>query len=303
MPPTFKEINRNPSECSAWLKEKGRCCQRKISAADQTRKTSLRRSIDAHQVFNGDEANELADLHFCKRWHRDGGNYAIPGPEKRKILQLLFPSEGRPWSAEARSPHLEQQHTVASSRALFETPVRDSIPASDNVPIPVQTRRTRLSARTREPESSPGGTISTPRRSARILGQEPGLSPAVSIPTPRRSARIRGQEPAISPPVSIPIPRPGPRTQGQEAGTLPELPIRRSARIQGHEPDTSPGSSSPTPRWARPVDLDDVCPVCHDALRDPEGVSRCNACQNDLHTCCLLEWLTSPNSARACVNW
>ena len=282
---------------------------RKISVADQTRKISLRRSIDAHQVFNGAEANQLADLYFCNGWHRVGGTYAIPRLEQCKILQLLFPAEGRPSSAEARSQYLGQQHTVASSRALFETPVRDSISALDNVPIPVPTRQTRLSARTQEPESSPGGTISTPQRSARILGQEPGLSPAVSIPTPRRSARIQGQEPAI------PIPRPGARTQGQEPETLLELPIlapRRSARVQGHEPDTSPGSSSPTPRRsaripvsrrARLADLDDLCPVCHDALRDPKGISRCNACQNNLHTCCLLEWLTTPNSARACVNW
>jgi hypothetical protein len=61
----FQEFNENPSVCSAWLKDKDRCCKRKIAAKDQERKNSLFRSISGNQIYGGDEARELAGLHFC----------------------------------------------------------------------------------------------------------------------------------------------------------------------------------------------------------------------------------------------
>ncbi|KAH8799402.1 hypothetical protein F5884DRAFT_863571 [Xylogone sp. PMI_703] len=110
---TFKEFNENPSKCSAWLKEKDRCCGRNIVATDQERKTFLLQSIARNRIHDGEEAEELVGLYFCNGWHRPGGRYAIPHSERRKLLQALFPRDSE--SETQTLPAVLRQHSPISS--------------------------------------------------------------------------------------------------------------------------------------------------------------------------------------------
>ena len=400
---TFKEINSDSLRCSAWLKDKGRCCQRKIGGLDRKRKLTLLRSFSFHQAFIEEESVELVDLYLCNGWHRSGGKHPLSSPERHKILQLLFPnpleptarfesapslrqqslrpnvtqeeatanlSESerlslplaepavrffggnfasqseppipapmttsteiepqpvdsishehlflQPWtqtarasSVEASSPNREQRNADATARVVEDRALdRSLITTDDQYPL-VETRQNRQTSRSGEGERGllPQVAVPMPRRSARLQAQQPEASPQVAVPTPLRSARLQAQQPEASPQVAVPTPRRSARLQAQPlAASLPsttqsqqstptepvQLVLPPPSTVSHHEHGV---------RGERHVNLGDKCPICNIVFEDPSTVSRCNVCKNDLHTNCMLKWLTTPQSSLTCTFW
>lgn len=87
----FEKLNDNHSYCSVWLKDKDRFCRRTVANSDQKRRRFLLQSISCGREYAGNDAEEIADLYFCKGWHRKGGRYAISSTERLKVLQMCFP--------------------------------------------------------------------------------------------------------------------------------------------------------------------------------------------------------------------
>ena len=401
---TFKEINSDSLRCSAWLKDKDRCCQRKIGGVDRRRKLTLLRSFSFHQAFIGEESSELVDLYLCNGWHRSGGKHPLSSPERHKILQLLFPNPLEPTatfepapsvrqqslrphvtqeeatrnlseserlsfplaesavrffggnfasqseppvpapmtisteiepqpvdstshehlflqprtqtarasSVEASSPNREQRNADATSRAVVEDRTLDrSFTPMENQDPPVETRQNRQTSRSGEGERGllPQVAVPMPRRSARLQTQQPEALPQVAVPMPRRSARLQAQQPEASPQVTVSMPRRSAHLRSQPlAASLP--PITQSQQNTPTEPvqvvlppPSTVFEHEHGVRGERYVNLDDKCPICDIVFDYPTTVSRCNVCKNDLHTICMLKWLTTPGSSLTCTFW
>jgi hypothetical protein len=99
----FFKLNENPNRYSAWLNDKGRCCQRKIATIDQKRRDSLFKS-NARAQIRIEEAEEIINLYFCNGWHRPKGKHPIPCLDRNKILQILFTNTPEPANGDAAAP-------------------------------------------------------------------------------------------------------------------------------------------------------------------------------------------------------
>jgi hypothetical protein len=332
--PKFQEFNENPSKCSAWLKDKGRCCQRKIAAVDQKKKDTLLRSVSGNRIYRGDEAEELADLFFCNGWHRPGGKYAIPNPERQKVLQSLFPSTPQPatWFIQAprhRESPISSPANAAQDSASFGFSDAERLtlsmaqsdeqyPSATSEPFATRTQRElptpspanaaqeitslglsdaeRLSFSNAESSMQYPMPITNPLATR---GQE-SVAPAQAPIPVRQSARLRGAEPTTPTPdnqsTSITPSRSAVQTR-QAAGAqfAPSLlPARRFAQAPRNRVD---------PRSDRIVDVNEECPICTDPLRSPDDVARCNNCCNDFHINCVDAWFSSPIRTAHCGSW
>lgn len=277
MSSTFKEFNGNQLQCSAWVKDKGRCCQRTIANADQKRRAALLQSVSAHQVNFRQEAEELADLYFCNGWHRPGGKYAIPTSERRKLLLLLFPEQTTRFESPPRSL---QRPIPASTYASQDLESPDLTPdmseaerwyssvaqsAIQNPRNNVGSQRVPpISASTTEMRARPADSTSRENPQRRTQAGNPPSAEARSQNQGQRytaSSRTLFEDPApeafifttdnVSPPVATRQTSQNARSRRREPEILPQVAIptpRRSARIRGEEPSSTPQVAVPTPR-------------------------------------------------------
>jgi hypothetical protein len=277
MSPTFKEFNSNPLKCSVWVKDKDRCCQRKIADVDQKRKASLFQSISVHQVTSGDEAEELAGLYFCNGWHRTGGKYAIPALERRKVLLLLFPNASEPTTRFAPAPQPWQRPSPPSTYAAHD-PESPGLSEAERFYFSVAESATQMPGDNVGSQRVPpilASTTGTRTRPVNLASRESPLlqrrTQAEQSPLAEARSQNRGQRytasprsvfensvPNVSfasdnapPPVSTRQTRQSARVREQEPEIPPQVTIptpRRSARIRGEEPEISPQAAIPTPR-------------------------------------------------------
>ena len=324
----FQEFNENPSVCSAWLKDKDRCCKRKIAAKDQERKNSLFRSISGNQIYGGDEARELAGLHFCNGWHRPGGKHAIPSSEIQKALRAIFQASSETATTFTPVPQrLPGSINLSEPERLVFSNAESGTQFPEHMAVPLATRQlrqnnhlqpqalntpsqaptpTRQTARVQAQNFElPAQTLTPTRQSARIRVQNLDARAQAPIPT-RRSARLRGQEPSDLPRVSATT------SNDQSSTATPSRPATRSRRTANTEetPSLLPAQRFAQtsqnrfdPRNDRAVDINENCSICWDPLEDPSRITRCNNCCNDFHLNCVNEWFSSQTSGSSCSSW
>ena len=152
--------DRNAHQCSAWLKDKDRCCQRKIADLDQNRKMCLLQTTSCVD----EEVDELVGLYFCKGWHRTGGRYAVSTSERRKVFRLLFPN------APESAPRSERSST---EEPAFTS--QEDVTSPETISADISTETTRMRLR---PMEAAGNR----RRRPRIQSQDLRMAPQVTSP-------------------------------------------------------------------------------------------------------------------------
>ena len=211
MIPRFVEFNEDPSRCSAWLKDKGRCCHRKIAAVDQKRRDSLFQSNSRARIRK-EEVEEMINLYFCNGWHRPGGKHPISFSERDKVLQILFPNTPEPANGDAIAPR--QREPWAPSFPGISLSERygstfSTVPsAGQHGRQTLQTPTTNLEQGQRAPpianESQESASISlselerfvfTNAESGAELFEHVPFTTRPNARVLRRSARLRGQQP------------------------------------------------------------------------------------------------------------
>lgn len=264
--PKFILFNEDPSRCSAWLKDKGRCCHRKIAAVDQKRRDSLLQFISRAQIYGTEVAEEVANLYFCNGWHRPGGKHPIPCSEKDKIQRILFTNTPEPTNGDAIAPRQREPRapsfpeTSLSERygSNFSTGPSARQHGRQTPQTPAANRQQEQRAPSVANESQESASISLSESERFVFANaESGaeLFEHVSFTT-RPNARIREQESEAPLEVSNEILHSArPRGQQLEIPAQTLAPRRQSARIRAqapvsensglHEQQLEPGAQAP----------------------------------------------------------
>ncbi|KAH8674421.1 hypothetical protein BGZ60DRAFT_403905 [Tricladium varicosporioides] len=323
---TFKECNTNTSKCSAWLQEKNRYCGRNIVAADQDRKKMLLQSITRTRAYHGSKADELAGLYFCNGWHRPGGKYAISSSQTSKLLRKLFPSIPEPEACHPpvtrrlvspipslanrtrgsgridpldgdRLPLSTAQPTVQSSRhevleiveaVRFQPPQHNSSDLSEAEILSFSTAQLGV-----QPLAITQADGRLTQHDTSELSEAERLSLSIANLTVQSFGLNTSRADNLAPNLEIPLPAPsydqrmspqGAQSEPTQLEPLPQTSINERGEI-------------------RPVQFNENCQICLLMMEDPIEVTRCKFCNIDLHLDCMVEWLTTPGSSIACINW
>ena len=218
---TFSQTNRNQSKCSAWLKDRNRCCERVIAKPDQDERDSLL-ALTVSGVYTEEQAQKFVDLHFCRNWHRRGGKHAFirnldDGWQVfQKILQEGHSAEQGNFSADAPIPNqnpagngggfsefttsnFNQASTRPQSAASGMSPEIQENPIAPMTDLPysaAEIQRTPISPMTSWADL-PHSTETVPHSHERITPSSGAPPTPVTTPVTevlRRSARIRAQQ-------------------------------------------------------------------------------------------------------------